>query len=1020
MDNFAGYYKKLNEKQKQAVDTVDGPVLVLAGPGTGKTELLSVRAANIIDKKKALPENILILTYTNAAAKAMKERLGKILGPKGYEIEACTFHSFANSVILESEEAANYIQEKIEITDIERIRAFEYILDNTEGIDAIRPFRAPYTYRSEIEKRISELKKEGITPEEFQVFADNAKKDDVYIEDKHIPRLRAFAKVYKLYEAYKKGENEDLFDERGRYDFDDMIMVALEALKKETQLKKQIMRQYTYIMVDEYQDTNGAQLELLFNILPSKGANICCVGDDDQSIYRFQGASVGNFKVFKKRFPDAKQISLEDNYRSSTEIIDIASKAISQLPPSERVNVKTLQNKCDYKNKITNFFQFSTQTEELLYIADKILEFKKDTPYSEMAVLVRKRDDILKVIDLFQKKGIPYATDGKEDIANETRVRQMLDVLYLANCRDATDAAEKDLILYRVLSSDYFNIPVVDILQIINIAKQKKQEHKKPTTFLSEFFNAFPAGGAHDDEPPSSDFKSPKRLQAASWAINRLLNNSQDMPVHAVIMNYIKDVDLYGFILREFVDNHVLRIRSLRALSSFVNMVKASDMVRPGIRLSEFLEEIDMRKEHGMPLQGNLVTQTQEGVRIFTAHGSKGLEFNTVFIPFCLQDKNWPIKPRPELIPLPSDVFKTKERVKDKSEIKKLALFDEIRLFYVASTRARSQLIYTASPTENSVTSLYIEKLGFKLADYDAKEEKTLELSLSLTDEKDPFIKTESVLKDSIFGLSLNPTSVNNYLSCKRKFLYNNILQIPSTKKRALIFGTCVHKGLEDTYREFKKTKRFPKFSFFKDSFKAELDFQGVEKSIYSQCIREVDNLKYWFEIESKAPVEPLGLEERLSISIGDIIFTGYYDKTELIDAKNKTIRVVDYKTGKPDKHVKAIEKYDDLASDECDDYLRQLVAYKLLFDRSVKSNKGYRVESGRLIFIDSSEKGDFKNVEIKILDSMVIELEGIIKSCWKKINNLEFEKLPGADPEKCGTQKNPRCDYYDICWKHT
>ena len=219
MENLKKYYNKLNDKQKEAVDTTDGPVLILAGPGTGKTELLSVRASNIINQKKALPENILILTYTNTAAKAMKERLVKMLGPKGYEIEACTFHSFANSVILESEEAANYIQEKIEITDIEKIRALEYILDHTDGIDAIRPFRAPYTYRSEIEKRISELKKEGMTPEEFQRYADNIKKDDIYIQDKHLPRIKAFANVYKLYEAYKRGESKELFDERGRYDF---------------------------------------------------------------------------------------------------------------------------------------------------------------------------------------------------------------------------------------------------------------------------------------------------------------------------------------------------------------------------------------------------------------------------------------------------------------------------------------------------------------------------------------------------------------------------------------------------------------------------------------------------------------------------------------------------------------------------------------------------------------------------------------------------------------------------------
>lgn len=1011
MDSFDIYYNKLNNKQKEAVDATEGPVLVLAGPGTGKTELLSVRAANIIRQKKAKPENILILTYTNAAAKAMKERLAKILGPKGYEIEVCTFHSFANSIILESEEAANYIQEKIEVTDVERIAVFEYILDHTEGIDAIRPFRAPYAYMAEIIKRIGELKNEGITPEEFEDYVDTVKKDDVYIQDKHIPRLKALAKVYKLYEAYKRGENKEIFDERGRYDFDDMIMLALEAVRKEKELKKEIQAQYTYIMVDEYQDTNGAQLSLLIEIAPGKGANVCCVGDDDQSIYRFQGASVGNFKFFLGHFTSAKLITLEKNYRSSKEIVNIAAKIISQLPEGERVSAKKIKNVHEHENKITDFKQFSTETEELLYIAGKIGQLKKDIPYNEIAVLVRKREDILKVIDLFQKKGVPYATDGKEDIANEKRVRQMLDVLYLANCRNATDLTEKDAYFYRVISGDYFKIPIQDILKLINITREKKYKLKETTTLLSEFLNAFPVD-YKPDAPSASN-----RLHFASWAISRLLSKSQDTPAHAILMHFIKDVDLYGFILEEFKTNKVLRIRDIRALSSFVNMVKNSDLARPGIKLSEFLEEIELRKEHGMPLQGNLVTQEQEGVRVFTAHGSKGLEFNTVFVPFCLQDKSWPVKPRPATIPLPREIFKTKEGAKTKEEIKNLSLYDETRLFYVASSRAKSQLIYTASPTEDNVASFYIERIGFELKECILGEEEAAAGVLTLSDKKDPFIGTEEILKDLISGLSLNPTGINTYITCKRKFLYNNVLMIPSEKKRPLVFGTCVHKALEDTYGKFKDTNKFPDFKFFKSSFMKELKFQGVEESIYSQCEREVDKLKPWFYNESKNPVMPIGLEQRLSINIGNVIFTGYYDKAELIDEKRKLIRVVDYKTGKPDDHIKAIEKYSDLASDECDGYLRQIVAYKLLFDASKKTNNGYKVETGKLVFIDTSDIENCKNIEIKVTEDMVEQIENVIKECWKKIKSLEFEKLPKPDKDKCGTPKKQRCDYYDICW---
>ncbi len=282
MSNFEKFYNELNAEQKQAVDTIEGPVLVLAGPGTGKTQLLSVRAANIIRQKKALPENILILTYTNAAAKTMKERLSRIVGFKGYDVRVCTFHSFANSIILDSEEASNYIQERIQIRDIENVKAIEHILDHTKGITDVRPFRAPYFYVKEIQRRISDLKREGISPEEFMRHTKSLKPDRAYVEEKHIPRIKALSIVYDQYEKLKEGKSSDVFDERGRYDYDDMIMIATDALKKEKHLKKKYQEQFKYLMVDEFQDTNGAQLKLLFALIEGAHSNLSCVGDDDQ------------------------------------------------------------------------------------------------------------------------------------------------------------------------------------------------------------------------------------------------------------------------------------------------------------------------------------------------------------------------------------------------------------------------------------------------------------------------------------------------------------------------------------------------------------------------------------------------------------------------------------------------------------------------------------------------------------------------------------------------------------------
>ncbi|MDD5546523.1 MAG: ATP-dependent DNA helicase [Candidatus Omnitrophica bacterium] len=1045
----------LNTQQKLAAETLDGPVLVLAGPGTGKTELLSVRAANIIKAKKARPENILILTYTNAAAKAMKERLVNLLGADAYNIETATFHSFANSVVLESEEAAEYIQERVQITDIEQIKLLEYILDNTDGIDKIRPFRAPYAFEREISQRITELKREGVSPAQFAKIIEKTEPDGAYIEEKHIERLKALATVYKLYEEYKAGKNKALFDDRGRYDYDDMILFAVEAIRNEPELKAALQKQYTYIMVDEFQDTNGAQMDLLFELVGdfgdsfsnsrTKGSelgnchqNLCCVGDDDQSIFRFQGASVANFRELKKRFPKLKEIPLEKNYRSTKEIISLAGRIINNLPVKERVHAKELAPETDFKKKTIEYDEFTTETEELLFIARRIKEIanKEEVPLDEVAVLVRQRDDILKIVDTFLRAGIPYATDGKEDIAGEKRVRQMLDVLYFAHTPDL-DIEQKDAYLYRILTADYMQIPMNDVLRFIAGVRVKKYEQRKkgeaPTvSMFSEIMNSVTASKIGDKNLVTASLipaKSGNELGSCHQILSSLLFEAESRPVHAMLMQYIKDAGVMKFILDKYNKNDLLRIRDLRALTSFVNMVKESDIARPGITLKEFIDELETRKAHGMSLQGELVTATQEGVRIYTAHGSKGLEFHTVFIPFCLEKKRWPKRPQGVSIPLPPEVYKSKEVPTDKDILKQLDYYDETRLFYVASTRAKANLIYTASPTESAIPSSYLTGV----ADGGAaakKEEDLLKAALEITDAEDPFIGTDKILKDLVAGISLNPTSLNNYINCPRKYLYDNALMLPSGKKQPLVFGNCTHKALENTYDKFMKTGKFPDFAFFKEAFAKELNHEAPEAAIKTACLRQVETFKAWFKEESRLPVKPLGLEKRLVVMLeDDLKFSGKYDKTEPVGTA--AVRVIDYKTGEPDKHVKGINsslsKEIPVASDEFEGYLRQLIAYKLLFDRDKNESQGRKVKEGVLVFLDPAKEsvakhdlkaGGFVKKKVELTEDMVAELESAIKDVRHRIKKLDFAKLPEIDekPGKCG-QGNNKCDFYDICW---
>lgn len=1052
--SFRQHYDRLNSEQKRAVDTIEGPLLVLAGPGTGKTQLLSVRAAKILKTRKIEPENILMLTFTNAAARAMRERLALILGHNGYNVTVETFHSFANSVVLESEGAINFVKNKIDLSEVEKVRAIKYILDNIKGAEELRPFGAPYIHRNEIEKRLSELKREGILPVDFKKQIEKISAGHIDIEEKHILKLKSLAVIYEYYEKLKDEKAEEIFDERGRMDYDDMLLIALDALKTNGDLRRFFQNQYKYVMVDEYQDTNRVQCELLFSVLDSETKNICCVGDDDQSIYRFQGAALENFRELREKFSGLKEVYLVNNYRSDKSLVEISEKIISQLPEEERVAVKKIKSCKDYDKKGVFKAEFLTEEEELMFLVEKIREIaeeirahktlseeERNKPYNNIAVLTRTRVQIKKVIDVFLKEGIPYATDGEEDIREEKRVREMLDALELADA-SIEGVSDKSLVLYKVLSSDYINASHSDLLRFIahvsdirHKARLKGDLEKyRICNFFNEFLCCFPV---KEDSPlaPEDSFgleitkelelENPYALHKASWAIKRMLRDAGTGPVHDILIRYVNDTGLYEFILRAYKDKEVLKLRDLRALTSFINMVKKSDFASPALTLSGFMEEMELREMQGIPIKGELATMTQEGVRVYTAHGSKGLEFYAVFMPFCLDKKAWPYQGKADVVSLPGDVYKNKESVPGKERLKLLRQYDELRLFYVASTRAKAYLIYTASPAEKAIITQFLAQLDIEETTAYPEDERAFLVNFLKKNREEPSLEyTIDALKDLTANLIMTPTKLNTYLNCRRKFLYNYVLALCGRKDQHLVFGNCAHKALEEVYSCFMKEKKFPCFEYFKNAFMKELEFEGVNNAIRNWCLDRCETLKLWYAREARRAIMPQSLERELSVIISDgLIFKGKFDKTE--ELSDGTVRVIDYKTGKPDEHLKAIkyEGYVSLADTACDDYFRQLVAYKLVFDRTKASAKtGCRVSKGVIQFLEpvsrtikkyNMEKGMFQDIEVALTDEKTMELECVIKEAWANIKNLKFERLPEKDDEKCA-----RCDYDSICWR--
>ena len=1061
--NYEKYYQQLNPEQQKAVDTLEGPVMVLAGPGTGKTQLLSLRTANILRQTDLYPSNILILTYTNAGVKAMRERLARIIGSNGYDVVVETFHGFANSIIVESEEAASVKGERIEMTDLERIYLLEHLLDTLEGIKIIRPANAPYLYRQDIQSNMSALKRDGITPERLKEFLKTYHADGRIIEEKHVQKLKAFALVY---EAYEKAKTPDggVFDVRGRYDFDDMILLATDSLRHEPDLLAKYQEQFQYVMVDEFQDTNGSQLLLLKTLFADPSSNICAVGDDDQSIYRFQGASAGNFHLFEGSFLNVEKVLLHKNYRSYQEILEKSSYIIRQVPSEERVMDKPLEAaRGSQQSPAVHSHRFGTLEEELTYLVQEMRNIPAEE-WSDTAVLVRDRKSAQDIIEAFLQSGIPYSTDGKEDIRGEFRIQQLIKLLRLAQRN--LEFEEKDLLLFEVLLFDFWQIDYQDLITFTTHVSLKKNDYRQslrrkksrvsnrveeteqlsldatlphfdsqPTLF-NELLLRFPAPhrtAVMEHEGPTEEesaqlticselnFQKVNRLHTAAWVLGKFLQRSAHYPVMSLTLDFIQDSGLIDFVLNTYGDHQILKLRELRSISSFVENLKKANQSRPGIVLDTYVNDLDQLERHEIALAGEMVSSNQAGVKILTAHGSKGLEFKHVFVPFCVQEKAWPKRPRSSLIPLPHELMVGQETVRDKNEEKKLHQFDENRLFYVAATRAKDRLMFTASPQDKQVVSQFLSNAGLAPDQLTPiSEEQTLIQLLKKTPQSDPVKGSADTIAGLVQEISLSPSSLNNYLTCPRKFLYHNLIKAPQKKIAALIYGQCIHKALEKSYRRFLKEETFPPIEYFEEQFLQQLEWEGPDPSAKQSCLHKLEDAKNWYRqtIEQGA-IKPLELERKLTKKLPDgLIFSGQFDKVELYGA-NGEVQVVDYKTGEPDKHIKALDNVDDIFSEECDDYLRQLIAYKMLYESGYNRRK---VTSGQLVFIDpvkstvkkyGLEEGVFTSKSIPLTSEMVKNYEKLIQDTWKKIQDLQFDQLSEYDPKKCDF-----CPYRGVCWK--
>lgn len=964
---FQTEFAKLNKEQKEAVEAIEGPVMVIAGPGTGKTQILAMRIANILNETQVNPSNILALTFTNSGVYAMRKRLLDIVGKASYAVHIHTFHSFCNDIIQTFPEKFLFAQKINQLTDLEQIKLIQKIIDKKD-LEVLKPLKAPYYYQKDILKAINDLKQEGIGPEKFKKLLKIEKDDKKNIE------------LAEIYEAYQKALQKE-----GLYDYSDMILFVTEKLKSDTELLSHYQEKFQYILIDEYQDTNSAQNEIV-TILGSfyPDPNIFVVGDDEQSIFRFQGASLENILNFKETYSQAKLIILDKNYRSGQKILDASRTLISnnKAQISNKLKIsKTLKSNLKHLGNIFTG-EFSSGEVENYFVAKKIEELiKKGTRPSEIAVIYKQHRDGEELIDTLAKLNIPYQLEIGGNVLDDIEIQKIIKILKVI----ATPFSdETQPLIFEVLHYPFFNIDSIDLYKISSLAYKARtnifdilQKEKKFNKFLEVIFSC------------AESFK----IKTFAEAFEETINST----------GYLE----YLLSLPESV-NHLNRLQSL------FEEIKIINTKNKNLSLEKFLAYLDDLEKNNLQIKEKELDINFEAVKFMTAHKAKGLEFEYVFIIRCIE-KHWGESRRRQLIKLPSGFLKTANEDENSEE--------ERRLFYVAMTRAKKEIYITyALKYSDSQTvhlpSLFLNELPLKHLDviktniYEKQFGERLKLKFAPKLWK-PGKALKEFLADILKDFYLSPTALNNYLNCPKYFYYNHLLRVPQVKTFSQSYGTAIHKALEQFMRKFQRDFELPKKDDLIAFYDMALNAEILSEADFKRAISIGDNhLKSYYDSNKaswKKSGPPLNVEYNFgshNVHFGHIPITGKIDKIEMLDSVGNKVKITDYKT----KQSISLNQIMGKTKAEETSELYQTFFYKLLAENDPQFK--WKVSEIEFDFL-SPKNGKFVKINVPINDKQYQEFKELVKETYDDILKLKFS--PTEDKSTC--QKfNKKCDFFDVC----
>ncbi len=1031
-EGFKSELEKLNPAQKKAVDTIEGPVLVIAGPGTGKTQILAARIGHILLQTDAQAHNILCLTYTDAGTIAMRKRLLQFIGPDAYRVHIHTFHSFCNLVIQENLDYFG-LRALEPLSELEKIEVLHEIIDEFPSDHPLKRFKGEVYYETgRLDRLFQIMKREGWktgqVKKSIQAYLEDLplrdefiyqrngkdfKKGDVKEKDiaKQKEKMRELEAAVEAFDVYQQK-----LKARRRYDFADMILWVLEAFQSDEDLLRNYQERYLYYLVDEFQDTSGAQSELLHLLINYwDQPNVFVVGDDDQSIYAFQDANVKNITAFAKEYAEGLEVvMMTDNYRSTQAILDLSGALIAQnnerlvreMPGLEKKLIASLPYRMQ-SGVVPEIRTYYNSYHETVHVAQQIAALReRGVPLSEVAVIYRNHRQAEDMARYLQVLDIPLNIKKKLNVLDQPLVRQMLTILeYIQMETERAHSGEH--LLFHLLHFPFFGIRPLDIAKL-SLDVYKGNWGEKSTSFRREMAKAARKAPSLFDQ--DADLNPFKRV---SSDLEYWLSECHNLTLQELLEKIINR----GGILKMALSSPE-KVWLMELIHSFFEFVKDECARDTRMQLKQFLEKVKLMQDNHIEVPVYKVSYAAEGVNFLTAHSSKGLEFEYVFL-IGADAKTWNSKGRSGTYSLP-DTLVSRSEVNEDEEAR--------RLFYVAMTRAREHLFVSWAERsasdkelEKSAFVAEIETAGIAKPSYIAlDDEALLEFQMTVLQEvamPETSLIDQEYLTELLQKYSMSVTHLNNYLRCPLSFYFDNLIRVPRAKSPSMTFGSSVHYALELLFKKMvdSEDKSFPSeldlVSYFEWYMRRNEDsFTPIDFELKLDYGRKI--LPEYFRHYAESWNKVVTVERAFrNLEVKGVPINGKIDKIEF---EGNLANLIDYKTGSYDNAKPKFKRPDPDVPEEKrkpedevgGDYWRQAVFYKILMDN--ERSRDWKMVSAEFDFIEPDKKsGEFFKEKVFITaEDQAIVTDQIVNS-YQRIMNHDFTGCGKSDCDWCNFVKN-------------